>query len=181
VPGTIYDSYCFMNQISLTYFIIYLMKFRYRIYFIFSLIGFLALTSQLYSQDSWWKEKKYNNHATRIKYELCKKTFKDVAQGLSVGNVNFINLYFDNQVYLNIISFEKGYYSASQAELMLSNFMYYFRVNRFNYVRSSRFSTYAFANGTYRYMLGGSKRDLSVTISLKYNGSRWYIDQININ
>jgi hypothetical protein len=145
------------------------------------IISFFFQISDSYSQDKWWKEKRYSNESTRIKYELCKKTFKDISRGLSVGNVNFINLYFDNQVYLNIISFEKGYYSSNQAELIILNFMDYFRVNRFNYSRSSRFSTYAFANGIYSYMLGGTRRNLNVIISLKYANNRWYVDQININ
>ncbi len=51
----------------------------------------------------------------------------------------------------------------------------------FKYTRSSRFNSYAFVNGVYTYMIGSGKRDLSVTISLKYRDDKWYVDQININ
>ncbi len=137
--------------------------------------------SHTYSQDKWWKNKKYRNESTREKYELCKKTFKDVSYGFLYNNVNYMTPYFDSQVYLNIASNDKGYYSSAQAEQILINFMDYFTIRSFKYTRSSRFNTYAFVNGTYTYMIGSGKRNLDVAISLKYYGNKWYIDQISIN
>jgi len=134
-----------------------------------------------FPQDKWWKEKRYKSEASRTKYELCKKTFKDIGYGFSSKNINFINLYFDSQVYLNIISNEKGYYSPNQAEIILLDFMEYFTVDNVRYQRSSKFNTYAFVNGVYTYMKGSGKRDLGITISLKYNNNKWFIDQITIN
>jgi len=133
------------------------------------------------SQDRWWKDKKYKSEATKTKYELCKKTFKDIGYGFLSNNINFINLYFDSQVYLNIISNEKGYYSPNQAEIILLDFMEYFSIENIKYQRSSKFNTYAFVNGVYTYMIGSGKRNLGITISLKYNNNKWFIDQININ
>lgn len=139
----------------------------------------VALKSS-FSQDKWWKEKKYKNESVRAKYELCRKTFKDIGNGLLFKNINSINPYFDTQVYLNIISNDKGYYSASQAEQILLDFMDYFTVDNVRFIRSSRFNTYAFVNGTYTYAIGSGKRDLKVSISLKYYDNRWYVDQIEI-
>ncbi|MEO8399669.1 MAG: DUF4783 domain-containing protein [Ignavibacteriaceae bacterium] len=144
---------------------------------IFSLIP----NEKVFSQDKWWKEKKYRSESVRLKYESCKRTFKDIGNGLLYKNINNINPYFDSQVYLNIISNEKGYYSSSQAELILLDFMDYFTIYNFKYLRSSRFNTYAFVNGIYTYMIGSGKRDLKVAISLKYYDNRWYVDQIEIN
>ncbi|MDQ3020474.1 MAG: DUF4783 domain-containing protein [Bacteroidota bacterium] len=134
-----------------------------------------------FGQDKWWKEKKYKYEAARIKYDLCKQTFKDIGYGFLYKNINSISPYFDSQVYLNVISNEKGYYSSSQAELILLDFMEYFTVENFKYIRSSRFNTYAFVNGVYYYMIGSGKQELDVTISLKYNENKWYIDQVTIN
>lgn len=134
-----------------------------------------------FSQDKWWKEKKYKYEEARVKYELCKKTFKDIGNGFLYKNINYINPYFDSQVYLNVISNEKGYYSSSQAELILLDFMEYFTIENFKYIRSSRFNTYAFVNGIYSYIIGSGKQELGVTISLKYKNRIWYIDQITIN
>lgn len=142
---------------------------------------FLSLNKDLYSQDKWWEDKRYKSEYTRIKYDLCKKTFKDIGYGLLYNNINSITPYFDTQVYLNVSSNEKGYYSSSQAELILLDFMEYFSVENFKYTRSSRFNTYAFVNGVYTYMIGSGKRDLNMTISLKYRDDKWYVDQININ
>ncbi|MDQ3193547.1 MAG: DUF4783 domain-containing protein, partial [Bacteroidota bacterium] len=74
-----------------------------------------------------------------------------------------------------------GYYSANQAELILLDFMDYFTVDNFRYLRSSRFNTYAFVNGVYTYMIGSGKKNLNVSVSLKYYNNKWYIEQIEIN
>ncbi|MEP7146063.1 MAG: DUF4783 domain-containing protein [bacterium] len=141
----------------------------------------LCFNKDLFSQDRWWKEKRYNNEAARAKYELCKGTFKDIGYGLLYKNITYINSYFDSQVYLNIISNEKGYYSSNQAELILIDFMDYFTVSSFKYIRSSRFNTYAFVNGVYTYMIGSGKKNLQVSVSLKYYNNKWYIEQMGIN
>ena len=154
---------------------------RSTLFITLTVLLFLSLNKESISQDKWWKNKRYKNEYTRIKYELCKKTFKDIGYGFLYKNINSITPYFDTQVYLNIVSNEKGYYSSSQAELILQDFMEYFTVQNFKYLRSSRFSTYAFVNGVYSYMKGSGRRDLGVTISIKYYDDKWYVDQININ
>lgn len=148
----------------------------------FSLViifGFISVKDS-FSQDKWWKEKKYKSESMRIKYDLCKKTFKDISNGFAYKNVNNIVPYFDTQVYLNMYSSDKGYYSAAQAEQILLDFMDYFTVSNFKYIRSNRFNTYAFVNGIYTYNIGSGKRDLKVAISLKYHNYKWYVDQISV-
>ena len=133
------------------------------------------------AQDGWWKEKKYKDEFTRQKYALCKKTFKDIGSGLSFKQISAVSKYFDEQVYLNVIRNEKGYYSSSQAELILTDFMDYFRVISFSFKRSTRYNTYAFATGKYKYSINGNKSELEVSISLKFYKDEWFIDQIMIN
>lgn len=157
------------------------MKYKTILFCFFTVISIFLLQDDLCSQDKWWKEKRYKNESARIKYELCKKTFKEIASGFMYNNINYINPFFDNQVYLNVLSNEKGYYSSSQAELILIDFMDYFTIESFKYLRSSRFNTYAFVNGIYSYRVGSDRHDLNVTISLKYNNNKWYIDQITLN
>lgn len=144
------------------------------------IISIVSVTDS-FSQDKWWKEKKYKTDFMRTKYELCKKTFKDIGFGFTYRNVNYITPYFDSQVYLNMVNNDKGYYSSTQAEQILMNFMDYFTVSNFKYIRSSRFNTYAFVNGVYSYMVGSARRDLKVAISLRYYDYKWYVDQISIN
>ena len=148
----------------------------------FLFVLFFGFVDHANAQDSWWKEKKYSTEAVRAKYQQCKSVFKEIGQGFSYRNINNINKYFGNQVYLNVISNEKGYYSPAQAELILMDFMDYFTVSSFNYKRSSRYNTYAFAVGKYVYRLSGSKRELDILVSLKYcNDNSWMIDQVTIN
>ena len=153
-------------------------KFIYTILFVFV---FLFLHGdKLTAQDDWWKDKNYKSEKVRIKYVLCKKAFKDIASGFSTQNINFVNLYFNTQVYLNVISSDKGYYSANQAELILVDFMEYFGVFSVKYIRSHHKNSYAFAIGKCYYNRGSGKRELDISIALKYRNKRWIIDQINV-
>ena len=141
----------------------------------------LVFFSNSYSQDDWWKDKKYKDEKTKQKYSLCKKTFKDISSGFNYQNINQINQYFGNEVYLNIISSDKGYYSSNQAELILTDFMDYFKVVTFKYKHSYFKNSFAFAIGKYSYDLGSGKRELNASISLKYKDGYWVVDQISIN
>lgn len=142
---------------------------------------FLITSSSLIAQDSWWRDKKYKDDKTKTKYSLCKKTFKDIATGFNTQNVNKINIYFGTEVYLNIISNDKGYYSPNQAELILTDFMDYFKVVSFKYKHSYLKNSFAFALGKYIYDRGSGKRELNASVSLKYKDDVWIIDQISLN
>jgi hypothetical protein len=140
-----------------------------------------VLTGNLQSQDNWWKDKKSKNDYDKNKQELCKKTFKDIAAGFSYSSPGLINQYLGQDAYLDIIGSEKGYYNSSQAELIISEFMDYFKVVSVRYSRSYYKNSYAFVKGKYTYDIGAGRRDLKISISLKYRYDMWYIDQININ
>ncbi len=154
---------------------------RYPLFILILIFFSFFLLESASAQDGWWKEKKYKDDFTRQKYALCKKTFKDIGSVFSYQQVSGISRYFDEQVYLNLISYEKGYYSSSQAELILSEFIDYFRVASFAFIRSTRYNTYAFAVGKYKYSINGNKNELEVSVSLKFYNDAWFIDQIMIN
>jgi hypothetical protein len=120
------------------------------------------------AQDDWWKDKRFKDDGQKAKYSLCKKTFKNISEGF-------------NYQYLNIISNERGYYSSNQAELILTDFMEYFKVVSFKYKHSYLKNSFAFAIGKYIYDRGSGKRELNASISLKYIDDVWIIDQISIN
>ncbi len=133
------------------------------------------------AQDDWWKDKRFKDDGQKAKYSLCKKTFKNISEGFNYQNINDINVYFGSEVYLNIISNERGYYSSNQAELILTDFMEYFKVVSFKYKHSYLKNSFAFAIGKYIYDRGSGKRELNASISLKYIDDVWIIDQISIN
>lgn len=133
------------------------------------------------AQDDWWKDKKYKDEKTKSKYSLCKRTFKDIATGFNTQSVSRISYFFGSEVYLNVISTDKGYYSPNQAELILSDFMDYFKVVSFKYKHSYLKNSFAFALGKYVYDRGSGKRELNASVSLKYKDDVWIIDQISLN
>jgi hypothetical protein len=153
-----------------------------RLLFLILLLGFIQITvSTLCAQDEWWQDKKYKSEKANQKYSSCKRIFKEIATGFSASSVSIISQHFSNEVYLDIISYEKGFYSSSQAEFMLSDFMDYFKIVSFKYSRSYHKNSYAFTNGKYVYNIGSGKRELNVSVSLKYRDDVWIVDQININ
>jgi hypothetical protein len=149
--------------------------------FLFTAVIFAFFFNISFSQEDWWKEKKFKDIKTKMKYDDCKKSFKEIAVGFSYSNVNSIKMYFTDQVYLNIISTEKGYYSSSQAEIILDDFMNYFKVISFKLKRSYYKNSFAFALGTYKYNIGGGVLELEVSVTLNYDDGSWYIDQITVN
>ncbi len=169
-----------MNQIFIICFKVILMHKRTTLFISLLIVLSFISGKDLHSQDKWWKEKKYKSDFMRAKYDLCKKTFKDIGNGFTYKNVNNIIQYFDTQVYLNVVNNDKGYFSPAQAEQILLDFMDYFTVSNFRYQRSSRFNTYAFVNGIYTYNIGSGKRDLKVAISLKFHDNKWFVDQISV-
>jgi hypothetical protein len=145
------------------------------------LVAFIFVSNSAFSQEDWWKDKKYKNDETKRKYELCKKTFKEISNGFTYSSISTISGYFGPEVFLDVLGTEKGYYSSGQAEYIVSDFMDYFKVTSVKYVRSYHKNSYAFVMGKYFYNIGTGKRELKLSISLKFRDDRWYIDQINLN
>jgi len=145
------------------------------------LIFFIFSYSGVNAQDAWWKDKKYKTEQEKNKFAECRSIFKEISYGLNYSSISSIKKYFIEQVYLDLSGNDKGYYSNSQAELILEDFMNYFQVSNFKYTKAYTQSSFAFALGNYEYVKSGVKRILNTYISLKYDEWKWYIDQIVIN
>jgi len=94
-------------------------------YYILLILFFsLSVVDSAFSQDNWWKDKRYKTEALRQKYADCKKVFVNIGDGLNYSNVYEVIPYFGTEVYLNILDDEKGYYSPDQTKFILENFFY---------------------------------------------------------
>ena len=133
------------------------------------------------SQEKWWKGRKYKSEEQKQKYQKCKSVFNDIESGFKYNNINYIKQYFENQIYLDIVSSEKGYYSDNQATQILSEFMDYFTVYSYSYNNSVLGNSYALAYGVYTYKQGSTLINIISTISLTYTDSQWLIDRIALN
>lgn len=150
-------------------------------YLLFLLVFCFVLTENSFSQDSWWKDKKYKTEAKRVKFANCKKVFVNISDGLNLSSVYMVIPYFGSEVYLNILNDEKGYYSPDQTKYILENFFSNNQVYNFKWRMSSRTENYAFASGKYKYSKNGYINNYSLSVSLKYINETWLIDQIIIN
>ncbi|MCX7834321.1 MAG: DUF4783 domain-containing protein [Ignavibacteria bacterium] len=145
-------------------------------YFIFFFL--IILTLNAFSQDKWWNDKKYPNN---IKYKECKLTFENIASGFKNYNIDRITRYFDSEVYLDLLGFDAGYYSVNQAEQILIDFLDYFSIINFYYVKSFVNVNSAFAIGYCVYTRNSTNIKINASISLKYKETNWYLEQIILN
>lgn len=148
-------------------------------------IIFIAILSLLfisfsYSQSKWWVDKKYKNDRQKVIFTDCKLTFESIADGFNRWDLSRIAKNFDAQVYLDILSVDKGYYSANQAEIILQDFMNYYTIDNFYYTGSHAKMDFAFAIGYYIYSKGSTRVKLNASVSLYYKDESWYIDQISL-
>lgn len=134
-----------------------------------------------YSQDSWWKDKKYKSEEKRVKFNNCKLTFLSIADGLMYNNVTYISSFFQNEIYLSTEDSEKGYYNREQSAYIIESFFTSYPVSSFKWKNSSRSEKYAFALGKYKYKKGGFISTYTISVSLKYVNDLWLIDQIIVN
>ncbi len=134
-----------------------------------------------YSQDSWWKDKKYKSEEKQSKFNNCKSVFLSIADGLMYSNVTYINPFFQNEIYLSMDNSEKGYYNREQSSYIIESFFTSYPVSSFKWKNSSRSEKYAFALGKYKYKKGGFISTFTVSVSLKYINDLWQIDQIIVN
>lgn len=155
------------------------MRRRYLLYGLLFIILIFPYPDSL-GQEKWWKDKKFKNQSQQIKYNLCKKTFVVISEGFNSRNISYISQYLNENVILNLLGYEKSYYSKNQAEIMLGDFIDYFYLVKFMYTNSFYMNNYAFVVGTYKYDRGQGNRVLPVNISLRYKDNLWVIDQISI-
>jgi len=152
-----------------------------RYYFLLVVLCSLFAVNSLYSQDNWWKDKRYKSEVLRVKYAQCKKVFVNIGDGINYSNVYEVIPYFGTEVYLNILDDEKGYYSPDQTKFILENFFSNNPVSSFKWRMSSRSENYAFASGKYKFRKNGYINSYELSVSLKYSNDLWLIDQIIIN
>lgn len=77
----------------------------------------------VYSQDVWWKDKKYKTEEKQKKFDNCKHVFLSIADGLYPSNVTYISPFFQNEIYLSLQNSEKGYYNREQSGYIIENFL----------------------------------------------------------
>ncbi|MBZ0202271.1 MAG: DUF4783 domain-containing protein [Ignavibacteria bacterium] len=134
-----------------------------------------------YSQDDWWKDKKYKSEEKQQKFDECKLVFLNIADGLMYSNVTYVSPYFQNEIYLSMQNSEKGYFNREQSAYILENFLNTYPVSSFKWRNSSRSEKYAFALGKYKYKKSGFISTFTISVSLKYVNDLWLIDQIIVN
>lgn len=150
--------------------------------YLFLLLGcFILSTQTVYSQDSWWKNKKYKSKDKQQKYDQCKSVFVGIGDGLMYSNVTYISPFFQNEVYLSINNSEKGYYNREQTIYIVESFLSSNPVSSFKWKNSTTAENYAFAIGKYKYKKSGFINTYTISVSLKYINNLWLIDQVIVN
>ena len=161
------------------------MKFllKIRLLYIILILFFAGIFSaqSIYSQESWWKDKKYKTEEKQKKFDNCKAVFLSIADGLMYSNVTYISPFFQNEIYLSLQNSEKGYYNREQSGYIIENFFSTYPVSSFKWKNSSRSERFAFALGKYKYKKGGFISTFTISVSLKYINDLWMVDQVIVN
>jgi hypothetical protein len=152
---------------------------KYRI-FIFLVLTFL-LCDSLFSQDGWWKDKKYKSEAQKQKYLNCKRTFIALSEAINYSNANIIQGYSQEEIYINLLDVDRGYYKYDQIKYILESFFNTYPVNNFKWISSTKSEKQAFALGKYKYSSFGFVNTYNFSVSLKYTNNLWLIEQIIVN
>lgn len=111
--------------------------------------------------------------------QLLEKTFANIENGLSAGNVNLLSSHLSSQTYLSLLNGVRGYYSQSQTYYILQDL---FKVNKsvtFRYT-SVVINKNPYATGVLTYELRNKKETAQVFLSLEYSGNKWTISQLTI-
>lgn len=153
----------------------------YKTFLLFTIFLFIHTTSTVYAQDNWWKDKKYKNEAQKQKYLNCKRTFIALSEAINYSNANIIQGYCQEEIYLNLLEADKGYYKVDQIKYILEGFFSNYPVNSFKWTSSTKSDKLAFALGKYKYSSNGFVNTYNLSISLKYFNNLWLIEQIIVN
>ncbi len=87
---------------------------------------------------------------------------------------------FANQVSVNIIGGESGYYSSNQVLSLLQNYFQIRKPSAFEFSRFHDRGPAPYATGRLTFISKGSRESAQVYVSLVQQDSRWVISQLNI-
>jgi len=118
---------------------------------------------------------------SRTPYQAeARKLFAVVEQSIVHSSLSSVSTHFAQQVFVNMPGGESGYFSANQTVSILQRYCssrtsLALEFSRFNDIGSTPFAT-----GRLIFISRGRRESAQVYVSLRFQDSRWVINQFNI-
>jgi len=106
--------------------------------------------------------------------------FSHIQDGINASDVAPFSQYFVKQISVSVSGNETGLYSATQAKLILREFLSLRKFTGFKFSTMNLHGTMRYATGGGLYMLHGTLYRFQIYVSLSSSGGRWNISQFNI-
>lgn len=111
----------------------------------------------------------------------AEEAFAKIEEGFIKGDVNKLEPYLKDKVFISLFTGTAGYFSRNHAVSLLDDFFTYHKTSGFNYVSTITDSETPFASGKFKYFYKAILKNSNVFISLKKHKENWIISQITID
>jgi hypothetical protein len=106
--------------------------------------------------------------------------FLELEKGLAAGSVSFLLGMIGQQVYIDIVGGEQGYFSSNQAASLLQSFFAQRRPIAFTFSSVNQRAPSPYATGRYTFLHRGTRESVQIYVALTRQDSRWTISHFNI-
>jgi len=118
--------------------------------------------------------------AKEIDTKTVEAVFSHIQEGINASDVASFSQYFVKQVSISVSGNETGLYSATQAKLILRDFLSIRKFTGFKFSTVNLRGSVRYATGGGLYMLHGTLYRFQIYVSLSSSAGRWIISQFNI-
>ena len=110
----------------------------------------------------------------------ARKLFAVIEQSIVNSSLSSVSTHFAHQVFVNMPGGESGYFSANQTVSILQRYCSSRTSLALEFSRFSDIGSTPFATGRLTFNSRGRRESAQVYVSLRFQDSRWVINQFNI-
>jgi hypothetical protein len=110
----------------------------------------------------------------------ARKLFEIIERGIVSSTFAPVSTHFAQQVFVNMSGGESGYFSAHQTVSILQQYLASRTSLSFEFSRFSDTGSTPYATGRLTFNSRGRRESAQVYVSLRFQDSRWVINQFNI-
>ncbi|HUL43727.1 MAG TPA: DUF4783 domain-containing protein [Bacteroidota bacterium] len=129
---------------------------------------------------AWSQPSTPGKHTSDTDAKAVQAIFSEIQEGINSSDVGLFSGYLVKQVSLTVTGNETGVYSATQAKLILQDFLSLRKFSGFKFTTMNLRGTIRYATGGGYYMVKGNSYRFQIYVSLWPSGGRWFISQFNV-
>lgn len=106
--------------------------------------------------------------------------FLELEKSIATGSLNILLGMIGQQVFIDIVGGERGYFSSNQAASLLQSFFAQRRPIAFTFSSVNQRAPSPYATGRYTFVHRGTRESVQVYVALTRQDARWVISHFNI-